>query len=359
MNVWEYFNLTRLFRMCEHIPVVVLPTSLKTGIDSALEVLQDIMNTTEKFELFDGFTVTDQSSGIYYTMHVSMHREGMKKPADYVANIFLPFQGAGMAVYRHIDVLRTPVNIIVGMTQKKDMSDFLDMYEKVCLQPGLKTHLHVVLFGECKGSKAKVTMLQRMYPRNSITTYESPTKSFSYASTYNHVARKLEDAELMVLIDQNLVFTAEFLNHCRINAVRGRQVYFPILFSFYKPELVRKYTQQSQQMLISADTGFFLHYNYLVVAIYKSDYKQVGGFKMNQGSLNGDVQFVNTVLSSRLHVMRALEPNLRRLYKQRTCNELSSNMRMDCMNSRAEAIGSKKILGSLIIDHGHGLLETI
>ena len=355
--VWEYFTSTKLYLMYEHMPVVGLPRSHISGIESSLEVLQDLMHTnfSPRDEVVDGFTVTDQSAGIYYTLHVSMHREDVKEPVEYIAYMFLPFQGPGMGTYKRFDVLlRTTVNIIVGTTQNKDISDFLDMYEKVCLKPGLNTHLHVVLFGECKNSKAKVTKLQRMYTRKSVSAHELPKKRFSYASTYNHVATKLSDKELMVLMDPDFVFEADFLNHCRMNADRGKQVYFPMFFSFYKPELVHKYIQQSAQMLISPDTGFFLHYNYQVVVIYKSDYEQVGNLRMNQGD---DMQLLNKVLSSSLCVMRALEPSLRRLYKPRTCNEFTGDTRMDCMNSHAEAIGSKKLLGSFIIDHG--LLDKI
>ena len=353
--VWEYFNSTRVFLECEHMPVMGLSKSRQTGIYSALEVLQDIMKNEEPDAqpfTIDGFTVTDQSSGVYYIMHVSMQRKGVRHRAEFVADIFLPFQGAGMGMYQKFeDLSRTTVNIIVGVTQKTDMSNFLDMYEKVCLQPSLhQIQLHVVLFGECKKTKARVDMLHRLYTRRSVTTYDSPTKSFSYASAYNHVASKLDDTELMVLLDHNLVFTAEFLDHCRMNAIRGTQVFFPMLFSFYNPELVHPH---SPQMLISADTGFFLHYNYQVVAIYKSDYKQVFSFGMNQG----DVQLVDKVLSSNLHVMRALEPNLRRLYKPRSCKELTGTARLDCMNSRADAIGSKKSLGSYLI--AHKMLENM
>ena len=358
--VWEYFNSTRLFLTYEHMPVVGLPASLKTGINSALEVLLDMMNTKEgsshpfipPYHLYDGFTVTDQSSGVYYILHMSVHREGMQDPVDYIANVFLPFQGAGMGTYQESSkLLSTTVNVIVGVPRVGDISEFLRMYEVVSLQPGLRTHLHVVLFRENKNMKAKVTLLQKNYPRQNISIHQSPTENFSHALAYDYVARKLGDTELMVFFDHSFVYTAEFLDHCRMNAVRGRQVYFPVLFSFYKPELVRKYIQRPPQMLISADTGFFLRYNYQVVVIYKSDYRKMGGFGTNQGSLNDDVRFVDKVLSSGLRVMRALEPYLRRYYKPRTCKGLTGNTHLACMNSRADAIGSKKILGSLIVNH--------
>jgi hypothetical protein len=146
-----------------------------------------------------------------------------------------------------------------------------------------------------------------------------------------------------------------------MNTIKGRQIYFPILFSFYKPDLVQQHLQRPLQMLISADTGFFLRYNYQVVSIFKSDFTIIGGFADSAGKsnshLNDDVKFVDKVLSTDIYAMRALEPYLRRHYRPRTCKGLSGNTHLACMNSRADAIGSKKILGSLLVSHD--LLDKI
>ena len=72
--------------------------------------------------------------------------------------------------------------------------------------------------------------------------------------------------------------------------LKGRQVYFPILFSFYKPDLVQQHLQRPLQMLISADTGFFLRYNYQVVSIFKADFTTVGGFADSAGKSNSHLK---------------------------------------------------------------------
>lgn len=361
---WNHFNSTRLFLAYEHQPVVGLPDSLKIGINNALEVLLEIMNEREgnvrpfvpPYHLYDGFTVTDHSSGVEYILHMSVHRQGQPAAMEYTADIFLPFQGAGMVTYQEAGKLfQTTVNIIISIGQSTPMNDFLTMYEDVCLRPKLNTHLHIVIFGENENVKTKVNQLLSRYSQQQITMYQIRGKKFSYSAGYTHVVEKLHEEALVVFFDQNFVFTAEFLTHCLMNTIRGRQAYFPVLFSFYKQDLVNKFTQHDVQMLISADTGFFLRYNYQVASIYKSDFDVIGGFEsLHQGGkpqFNDDVRFVDKVLSTDIYVMRALEPYLRRYYKPRTCQGLSSNARSACMNSRADAIGSKKILGSLLVSH--------
>ena len=366
---WEYFNSTRLFLAYEHMPVIGLPNRFKIGINNALEVLLEIMNEREgnshpfipPYHLYDGFSVADHSSGIEYILHMSVHRQGSTEPLDYIANIFLPYQGAGMVTYQKSSTfLEMVVNIIINVGQSTDLSNFLQMYEEVCLRHKLKAHLHIVMFGKNNKVLSRVSQLLARHPQEHISTYELSSSAFSYSKGFSHVASLLEDDDLMVFFDYGFVFTADFLDHCRMNTIKGKQVYFPILFSFYKPDLVQQHLQRPLQMLISADTGFFLRYNYQVVSIFKSDFTSVGGFTDSAKSnshLNDDVKFVDKVLSTDIYAMRALEPYLRRHYRPRTCKGLSGNAHLACMNSRADAIGSKKILGSLLVSHD--LLDKI
>ena len=364
INIWEYFNSTRKFLTYEHMPVIGLPNGLKNGINSALEVLLETMNEKEgslgafvpPYHLFDGFTVTDHSSGVLYTLHLSVHKERRTDALEYIANVFLPFQGAGMARYNLAHyVLETTINVIMSITGSMDVTAFLNMYENVVLKGAKNCVLHLAMFGENKRAIDKVDTLNRKYPNDRIQLHRMPSRDYSSTAGFTQVASKLSDESLLLHFDGGLVFTSEFLDHCRMNTVPGRQVYFPILFSFYNTELVMKYVQHSQQMLISVDSGFFLRYNYQTFSIYKSDFRAIGGFDFSEATqtkhVNDDVKFVDKLLSTGLFIMRGLEPYLRRNYRARNCNGLTGNSHLACLNSRADAIGSKKILGSLLVSH--------
>ena len=357
ITIWEYFNSTRLFLTYEHMPVVTLPPTVMSGSNTALEVLLDIMNSVEgknnlfvpPYQLIDGYTITDHSSGIQYNLHVSVHRQKSEEPIEYVANIFLPFQGAGMATYREAKVLlERVVNIIVCIARTHDVTDFLRMYESVCLRSKSKSHLHVVLFGTNTKAKGAVERLKLAFPKASISLHDMEDTPFSYSHGYDHVAERLSDDDLMLLFDHNFHFTPDFLEHCRMLATQGSQAFFPIAFSLYKPEFIEQYAQRQPRALISSDTGFFLRYNYQVVALYRSDYNAIGGFGTTQGNSNDDVRFIDKVLDTSVYALRALEPYLRRNYKPRSCKGLESNSYSVCMNSRADSIASKKILGALV-----------
>ena len=139
-----------------------------------------------------------------------------------------------------------------------------------------------------------------------------------------------------------------------MNTIKGKQVFSPILFSFYKPDIVQKYASNVKHGSISSETGFFVRYNYQVTSIYRSDYAKVGGFKRSKGSSGSDDKhFLENILKSDIYLMRAIEPFLTRIYKPRNCKKLKTKASQEmCMNSVADSIGNKKILGSYILHNG-------
>lgn len=344
--------------------MVSLPSAVSKGINAALEVLIATMKQQDQskrsfnppYHLFDGFMMTDHSAGVQYCLHMSVHRGDVAEPVEYVAEVFMPFQGAGMARFHEASSYhQRTVHLIINIHQTSNLKDFLGMYEAICIKEALNTHLHVVLFGDNARARAQIGEVVSSHPGQPISLYELADGIFSHSVGYDHVINKLDSGDLLVLFDYSFTFTGEFIRHVRMNTVKGHQAYFPILFSFYKPELVRRFVQHPLLMAISADTGFFLRYNYQVVAIYKSDYDTVKGVELaNTGggvAKNDDVKLVNKALSSNIYVMRALEPSLRRNYRMRSCHNLTGSSHTACMNSKADTIGSKKILGSLLITH--------
>ena len=341
------------------MPAISLPPSLMAGSNTALEVLLHVMNSVEgrsqafvpPYQLIDGYTVTDHSSGVQYNLHVSVHREREEGAIEYLANVFLPFQGAGMAVYNLAQpLLDKTVHIVLCVARAHDVTEFLQHYESTCLHSTSSgTHLHVAMFGTNSKAEGAIQRLQQAYPKSAISLYPMGSVTpFSYSHGYDHVAGKLTNDSLMLLFDLNFHFTHEFLTHCRMLARQGTQVFFPIAFSFYKPELIQKYAQRQPRTAISSDTGFFLRYNYQIVALYQSDYTLIGGFGTTRSVSNDDVRFIDKVLNTKVYALRALEPHLRRNYKPRSCKGLEGNSYTVCVNSRADSIASKKILGAMI-----------
>ena len=358
LNTWQYFNSSYLFLLHEHQPIVNLPLRVKTAVNTALEVVLKKAVASESridpvmppYNLVDGFLIMDEAWGIEYLLCMSVTRPSSLKPVNYIANVFLPFQGPGMSMFRPVlnKPTQTVVNLIVPVPRHHSLLSFLESFETECLKDNEAVNLHLVFFHHDEPMAVKIKQIQHIYPDAHIKCHEITGHNYSPSYAYSYVASTLSENELMVFFDMSFYFTLEFFKHCRMNTVQGKQAFSPVLFAFYKPDLVNKYIQKPRQTLITSDSGFFLRYNYQVLALYKSDYTAVKGFSKLKGTGSDDIKFVDRLLQSDIYLMRALEPYLWKAYRARTCKGLRAAAKMSCMNSMADSIGSKKVLGSLV-----------
>ena len=353
LNTWQYFNSSNLCLSYEHQPMVSLPLRLKSAINTALDIVAKRINTSDNravlpYTLVDGFLLVDEAWGFEYVLRMS--NVNNRKPSDHhVAHVYFPLQGTGMTILRPVqNSLQTVVNLIVPVPRRHTLAAFLEFFETDFIKENQNVHLHLVFFEHDEPMTVKIKQILHIYPNARIICHELKGHVYSTSRAYNYVSTRLAKHELMVFFDMNFYFTAEFLQHCRMNAIQGKQAYSPILFAFYKPDLVKKYAPQKQQpTIITTNTGFFLRYNYQVLALYNSDFVAVGRLNKLKGSGTDDVRFVDKLLLSNIYLMRALEPYLRKNYKPRSCKGLKTSAKSACMNSMADSIGSKKVLGSL------------
>ena len=309
------------------------------------------------FHLIDGFILSEFSSGVQYNLHLSAHTRGQYQSVEYFANVFLPYQGAGMATYQKITNLAQPtVHVIIYTRATSNLEHFLQMYQDVCIAKNrIKTHLHVSMLAANPRAREQVSYLTTHYPRELITLHDWSELGLSIQDGYGHVINTLPDDDIVILMDYKLLFTEAFLAHALLNAVMGRQVYMPIFFSFYSPKFVSEYLHKTPITDISADTGFFLSYSYQVVVLYKSDYYQTMR-RTAADNVKGEIgkgnnRLVDKLISSDLYVMRALEPHLRREYQAKVCSFLSGLQYKLCEKLRADTIGNKQMFASLLMDN--------
>lgn len=102
--------------------------------------------------------------------------------------------------------------------------------------------------------------------------------------------------DLLFFVDVDMVFSRATLERIRTNTIRGRQAYFPIVFSEFDPTTV--YRDQAvgvapNHFLINQDTGYWRQYGFGIVSVYKSDLRRV----------RVDVRLLRTVLVQGLRLM--------------------------------------------------------
>ena len=355
---WYYFNSTRLCTDTEGRQAVTLPTDLKYSVNTV--VLQALINHlnhfspkgyyTSPYHLYDGFVLNDFSRGVEYALRLSVHLNGNSDPYQLVANVFLPFNSAPLVQYRPWSAVTssTVMSMLVHFDQYADHSHFLNLFEKICLKRNLRVSLHVALtaFDGSKKIIEELSSLRSRYPAAKIT-YKLTTQTARGNALHQIVP---EDKErLLLFFDPNYILTETFIDHCLMNTIANKQVFFPVIFSLYNSDIADK-LNIPRKSIVSAETGFWNKYNYRVVCIYQSDYQSVGGFHTTLQS-SKDVALFEKVRDSPLKIFRALEPYLVRPFMQRSCQDLPKAQQVTCLNVVMDTVGSREQLGLLVLQH--------
>ncbi len=236
---------------------------------------------------------------------------------------------------------------------------FLKTFEKVCLQNQLSVKLLVIYFRDVSpGTKQKeiYEVYRKRYP-NADLRWIDMKGAFSRSLALSMGANQFAKKSLLFFCDVDLDFNFAFIDRCRSNAIRGKQVYFPIVFSQYNPDIAfRNNTMPDTPFYYSKDAGFWRMYAFGIACLYRSDLNAVGGFDTTiQGWGLEDVDlYERYVLNPNYEVFRAIDPGLVHIYHNVNCaKELPAKQLSMCYDSKAGTYGSQKKLYELIVDKGY------
>lgn len=174
-----------------------------------------------------------------------------------------------------------------------------------------------------------------------ITSSGDELGNFSRAVAMREAANTVPEDEVIFMSDADLSIGGNFLQNCRVNIVKGYQVWFPIMFSLYP------YGKS-----LSSKDGLWRRSSYGMACMYKGDFSKVGGFGGNEetdftGWGSEDVFIYNQFRDNEKYaVLRTLEPGLQHNWHGKDCerNEHYEN----CMRTVYMTIGSQDAIAKLM-----------
>ncbi|XP_001923418.1 chondroitin sulfate synthase 2 [Danio rerio] len=380
---WDYFTEENLFSCLDDAPKCTINGADRVDVIDVIKVAAEELNKKynpfvqlSEPHLVNGYRRLDHTRGMEYTLDLqfqatteSGHQKSITRrvhlvrplsqveiiPMPYVTeatriNILLPISSyESHAALRFLDHCST--NLFE--TSENAVLNFLFTYEPAEAQ---KVSTNDVF----KEVKAKITAVESRYPNVKVSWISIKTESPGVLRILDIVSRKHPVETLFLLATVDTVFNSEFLNRCRMNAINGWQVFFPIHFQEFDPIVAYPDQTPPSSPDLLREAGHFDRYTFEEACFYNSDYmsartRMPGDLQENEELLESLDLYDVFVQYSGLHVFRAVEPALRQAYRNRTCDpRLSEDVFHRCLQSTLESHGSRSQLAMLIFEQEQG-----
>lgn len=223
-----------------------------------------------------------------------------------------------------------------------------------------------------KRDQSKITWLSIRLPRNLSVFDPDFTPQIVIADL---VMKKFSPESLILFIETKVLLEPEYLNRVRMNTISQWQVFSPIPFVEFQPNIAYSDDTKNSGIDINRNNGRYDNLNYESISFYVKDYQNVR--KISQY----DIPFIRTdkdilksfnfikknidsilqlfIVYSNLHSFRAVEPALKILYSELNCQQDSNFYKQEiCEERKLQRLGQRRQLANLILDYQETITEN-
>ena len=370
INYWEYFNQTRLMSIMHESPargiIGGVREEARYALTKAIYLANQGVPQSQRYvfdKLENGYHRVDPMRGSEFILDFVFRRQADRSTRIRKRlSILRPFHETVVPV--EVPEGLPTVNFVVvlsGLSHR--LEHFMMQYEHNVLQFNEDATLTIVLFETPDASKVRLLVQQYVtrYEGAKITVIDTPGE-FARGVGLHRGAEHFDDDQLLFFVDVDLDISTDFLQRCRLNTIRNKQVYFPVFFKLYNQDFVNKYHRGNSSMLISRHKGHWAHYSYGMVCIYSSDYRKSGGFDLNmKGWGEEDIDLLNRVLDKGIEVFRAPDPGLIHNWHTKRCDKASVTNVVayeHCLQSKGENLADRIELAQYVFEKESELGNT-
>lgn len=369
VSFWEYFNQTRLMGVWQESPSVGIVGDVRE--EAKLMLFKAIHHVTQLQEggeklVFDhvenGYRRVDATRGSEYVLDLVFRCEASQQLAPVRKRVTLvrPYHEDIIPAIPPVEPSPT-VNLILVLSGLADrLERFLTSYEEAS-SDGVT--LTVVLYESPDSHVAKKVLAERAIrnPSSRIRVVDGAGR-FARGAGLHVASEKFPGDHILFFVDVDLNVSAQAIRRCRLNAVRGQRVYFPVFFKMYNLSFVERHFRGVARYLIARHNGHWAHYSYGPVCIYADDYRKAGGYEIAaEGWGNEDVDFLERTLKAGLEPFRTPDPGLVHNWHPKVCDRraIADNRTYeDCLRSRNENLADRIELANYVFSQEAGRLRS-
>ncbi|EDO44753.1 predicted protein, partial [Nematostella vectensis] len=286
---WQYFTEHASYGFTEVNPEVKLEGDYKKDVHEVVSTAYKMLSREsphEKKWLINGYRRVDPRRGAEYILDIGLkggdgneehRRVHMLRPFTKVESI----QMVTATEQRGVHLV-----VPVGKDDTDRLEKFLQMYQRVCLQTGENVVL-LTVFVNVRGSgedghapekfaeeKALIARYKQKFTWAQLPWIQIGVQHNSLTLLADIVTMKLPSNALIFLTTLGVEFTVGFLNRCRVNALSGQQVFFPVPFAYYDTDIVFNQNRVPDVLPLHRDMGHWDTDSYNLVCFNNKDYKE-------------------------------------------------------------------------------------
>ncbi|XP_014028530.1 chondroitin sulfate synthase 2 [Salmo salar] len=380
---WDYFTEEQVYSCIDGSPKCELRGIDRLDVADVIEIAMGELNKKykpvlhlKKQQLINGYRRFDPTRGMEYTLDLQLevvNQKGRSRSITKRVHLVRPLSRIEIIPMPYVTEA-TRVHIILPLTfqERGAVNHFLEVFATNLFETSENAILTLLFIYDpfeaqqvnqndiFTDVKVQINAYERKYPAVKILWISVKTETPSQIKFMDIISKKHPVDTLFFITNVNTNVNSEFLNRCRMNSINNWQVFFPIHFQDYNPDIAFHNQEPPPTLDLVKDAGHFDRNSFEEACFYNSDYM------VTRTRMASDVQeneeIVETldiydmfVKYSILHVFRAVEPALHQKYRYQACNpQLSEDIYHRCVQSNLDGLGSRSQLAMLLFEQEQG-----
>ena len=180
------------------------------------------------------------------------------------------------------------------------------------------------------------TSSRMVFSELNITQHLYNSESYRLLTVVDYISKKLTADSLILVVSPCAEMQAEFLNRVRLNTVQGHQVFFPIPFSEYTPNIVYPSRPFPDEIEINKNYGYFNFHSYAFASFYNSDFSRVKLMHLDEQTKSNRNIKETSFLSNDLYSIFSLEKKINLLRATDQALKCKWHLNENCIKGQTE-----------------------
>jgi hypothetical protein len=352
-------------------------------------------------KLLNGYKQFDPTRGAFYVMDFLLLDNNLGIEFHKRVNVMRPLGTVEIIPMPYVTE-SSKINLVVIFSADyniKEIQDFFQSFEQFILdikEIAEKVNLFVIYVKQTESNEAHVkedkkrcvyinetlkelskkyssiikTSSRIFFSELNITETLFNSESYRILEVADYLNKKLAADDLILIVSPCVEMQTEFLNRVRLNTVKGHQVFFPIPFNEYMPNIVYPNRPYPDEVEINKNYGYFNVYSFEFVSYYNSDYKNVKTKYLEEYlkfNSTGASPLVLTDLyqlfsiEKNINLLRATDQALKcrsHIFYNCTLKQIENNEMQRCLKQRETSLGTKAQLAMHLMKNYENLINN-